>query len=528
VIGWLSYDKYCKRWRFHNEGTCIAKKNYNELINLAIKKICTIASNKTGKKCMICTIASDKTGHFCTNCATEADKIIHTCKTKYFLYKNNYFVCYWKDNKAYFDIRHIIEIMNLSKSSRCSKYANFSKKIIYYKLHKNEYAGYIIRGLIGEETLYQLMLSSNSDISQSFKKDISKILVDLRNNDELKITNDKITLNKHNDSDDEYDSTAKTKTRTNNKLMISESKDDFKDKTKYYSEDDSENDFESEDDPNDLEEETNNTKSDTKIKTKTCKKPNNYKDTFEKESNNKIITKSSTKPNSTDFNYADILKQNVSTCIYDSIDDINYVQYLLSLGSNICIGKYFNKNVLYAFIIVIPNCKFIIIKFGFSEDIVDRYQSLVNEYKCKIFLVGLKMINRQKDERKFHDSLKRKYPHCIFPYTINGKEKTELYKLDPCLINEFNSLNVAHNASDDVIDNMEYSEDQQNMIDDIRKHQGIFLNCVRTNFAIDNKIRYDYLIARESNIHAQHMIDKEIELIKIRNKHEMDKNKQDM
>ena len=69
------------------------------------------------------------------------------------------------------------------------KYNKFSDNIIGYCPIKNAFGGYTIREFINEETMYQIILSSNSEFSKSFKKDVSKILCQLRKDEQLIITN---------------------------------------------------------------------------------------------------------------------------------------------------------------------------------------------------------------------------------------------------------------------------------------------------------------------------------------------------
>ena len=98
-----------------------------------------------------------------------SEKILkNVLKTK-FLYQDHYFLIYW-NNKPYFDIQHIISILNLKQSYIKEKYNEFSNNICYYIWHKNEFNGYILRELIDEETMYSIIFSSNSKLSKSFKK----------------------------------------------------------------------------------------------------------------------------------------------------------------------------------------------------------------------------------------------------------------------------------------------------------------------------------------------------------------------
>ena len=111
-----------------------------------------------------------------------------------FTYRNHYFMIYWYENEPYFDIQHIISVLNLKPSYIREKYNDYADEIEYYIWHKNEYGGYILRELIDEKTMYNMMLSSNSTISKSFKGDIAKILTKLRKQNKLIITNDSIQL----------------------------------------------------------------------------------------------------------------------------------------------------------------------------------------------------------------------------------------------------------------------------------------------------------------------------------------------
>lgn len=209
----------------------------------------------------------------------------------HFAYKSHYFICYWKNNDPYFDIQHVISVLNLKKSSWNDKYNEYCDNIVYYKWHKNDFDGYILRELIDEKTMYQILLSSNSTLSKSFKKDISKILADLRKNNAIELTNNNIKLKKNNSI-------------TNPKIDI-------------------------------------------------CEK---------------------------------IIKKSFRPYSYKSIGDFAYAQSLITCGANFSIAKYINHNILYAFIIPIKTeHDDIIIKFGYSEDLVERINSLQSEFKCKIF-----------------------------------------------------------------------------------------------------------------------------------------------
>ena len=75
-------------------------------------------------------------------------------------------------------------------------------------------------------------------------------------------------------------------------------------------------------------------------------------------------------------------------------NDTEYVKRLIR-GANIPLQKYIKKNVLYAFIImnIKLSYEYFIIKFRYTDDILGRIKTLQDEYKSKIFLIGIKLIN---------------------------------------------------------------------------------------------------------------------------------------
>lgn len=158
----------------------IRDKNYKVSIgkNYHIKKIYDAC--KTAKKFIITEKSPKKTVDF-------PEKIK-------FDYQGHYILSYWINNNPYFDIQHIISILNLKTAHWNEKYNYFSEYITYHVWHQNQFGGYILRELISEEGMFQIILSSNSVVSKSFKKDVSKILVGLRKSGNLIITSEHIQL----------------------------------------------------------------------------------------------------------------------------------------------------------------------------------------------------------------------------------------------------------------------------------------------------------------------------------------------
>jgi len=107
--------------------------------------------------------------------------------------------------------------------------------------------------------------------------------------------------------------------------------------------------------------------------------------------------------------------------------------------TNINIQFFDKKHVLYYFITSITNLRDnrIIIKFGYTADLLERYPSLQKEYDCKFVLVGVKIINSQQDEKQFHRLLKSKYSELNYKIKVGDKHKDELYYFDDRLTEEF-------------------------------------------------------------------------------------------
>lgn len=131
--------------------------------------------------------------------------------------------------------------------------------------------------------------------------------------------------------------------------------------------------------------------------------------------------------------------------IYSNSDHLQYMKNIILEGSSICTSAFLNQHVMYAFIVPIDtDSGAIIIKFGYSHDINDRTKTLSDHYHVKLHLVGLRFVTCESDEFKFHTHLKFKFGHLIEKYSTvsNGKvvNDTELYKLNPALMNEFHNF----------------------------------------------------------------------------------------
>ena len=88
---------------------------------------------------------------------------------------------------------HIISTLHLKKTSCYDKYNEYKGKIKYCIWSETEH-GYILRELLSESSVYDLILSSNSELSKSFKCDVARILTNLRKSGLITFGNNGIRL----------------------------------------------------------------------------------------------------------------------------------------------------------------------------------------------------------------------------------------------------------------------------------------------------------------------------------------------
>ena len=111
-------------------------------------------------------------------------------------YKNERLIIYGLLERPKFDIQHVLKISKtVGERNYYAKYYKYKDKISSVTLKKNAYGGYIIRELIDEETMYNMILSSNNEYAKEFKKDVSKILVKLREKGMLVVKDDQLIVN---------------------------------------------------------------------------------------------------------------------------------------------------------------------------------------------------------------------------------------------------------------------------------------------------------------------------------------------
>jgi hypothetical protein len=124
---------------------------------------------------------------------------------------------------------------------------------------------------------------------------------------------------------------------------------------------------------------------------------------------------------------------------------------------SLCVN-YLNKHVMYMYIMdkQFTDDK-MVLKVGYTYSLYKRNKSLCDDFKCELYLIGIKEINAEEDEQKFHDFMRQMKKEYIYPHTktiINKKtnetkevKKFELYILCDEVINEFYNYKVElHNT----------------------------------------------------------------------------------
>ncbi len=111
--------------------------------------------------------------------------------------------------------------------------------------------------------------------------------------------------------------------------------------------------------------------------------------------------------------------------------------------------NYLNKHIMYMYIMdrEFENNK-MVIKIGYTYHLVKRNKQLCTEFNCQIYLIGIKEINAESDEQKFHDYMMQMKKELNIPYKKKNKktnketDKFELYLLCDEVIKEFNNYDI--------------------------------------------------------------------------------------
>jgi hypothetical protein len=112
-------------------------------------------------------------------------------------YKNKKIIIYLtEDNKAYFDINHIVNLFD-ELSAKDKKYQEYKNEIELYKIVDNDVGGFYIKEFISKEIFFKMILHTNSIFSNEFKNEVSKILDKLTDNNIIVIEDDNLIVNEN-------------------------------------------------------------------------------------------------------------------------------------------------------------------------------------------------------------------------------------------------------------------------------------------------------------------------------------------
>ena len=179
---------------------------------------------------------------------------------------------------------------------------------------------------------------------------------------------------------------------------------------------------------------------------------------------------------------------------YDSDEGIKYMRELINNGMNITLNKFINRNVIYLALIAISDSNnHIIVKIGFTCNILEKLKALKQTYQAKVILLDIRFANTIVDKNNLHAILHLKYPDCVHNYIIDGESKKELYVLTDGIVNEFLSINPILNEG----------------IDMANRHSSIIkliMNCAN----LDDKTKCEYLMTLENNAHTKYIVDAKI------------------
>jgi prophage antirepressor-like protein len=169
---------------------------------------------------------------------------------------------------------------------------------------------------------------------------------------------------------------------------------------------------------------------------------------------------------------------------YDNEDE--EMDLFSELNKDIDLSQYDMQSCIYLFVTSIKNMKDdrLILKIGFTQDIISRCKSIHDEYGSTFKLIAINLVNNINDEKKLHRRLK----NCDngiywYPVKIGKTDKTELYYCDDehkiiCLFLDYN-VKLTHN----IVTQLEF--DNNKVLLELQKEK---------NREIELKIEYHKLI----------------------------------
>lgn len=125
------------------------------------------------------------------------------------------------------------------------------------------------------------------------------------------------------------------------------------------------------------------------------------------------------------------------TQTYQNYELVDFVRGLIKKQQRACWRKYHKKHVMYMILILCRDPlgkNRIIVKIGYSHDFIQRVNQLRSDNEnCNVYVLGLKYVDSQTDEKEFHKLLHIKFPLLRVPV----EARQEYYVFDKDLWKEF-------------------------------------------------------------------------------------------
>lgn len=163
----------------------------------------------------------------------------------------------------------------------------------------------------------------------------------------------------------------------------------------------------------------------------------------------------------------DLTEQN-KPYTYRNKEECADIKRAIYKGKQIDINEYTDEHVLYAVLMIMgQDNDDAIIKFGYSENIIVRLSTLRTEYGSEVYLLGIKKIHGESEEKRFHSTIKNMHDNLIYDVKKSGKRKTELYYFNPKLMEVFDnyeSNKIVHVPMNDMYERIIKMQSESNNI----------------------------------------------------------------
>ena len=205
-----------------------------------------------------------------------------------------------------------------------------------------------------------------------------------------------------------------------------------------------------------------------------------------------------------------------------SLNDKQYMLKILDILNKYKINNFsdfINKHVMYMYIMTELYNDLAIIKIGYTFNIINRYKSLCNDYKCDFILIGIKYINSESDEIMFHNYMKTLTNKYNIKYNSKSNQtKLELYKLDEEVINEFNNFKIVL-LEQEKTKQIEYQEKTKQEIEKTKQDQEkTKQEQEKTKQEQEQTKQIEYQEKTKQEIEKTKQLKLELEILKLKNK----------